>query len=254
MRCTVPVPIPSDLGTFKIPTPFVRPCAVGPDVVADHRVPVEYTAAGPCIGQLAGDRTCPHQIVLHGQPALVRISESGICEADVSGLSSDEPGRGSGYEIRIEQVGEGGLKRPRADRERRRRFQYRSPAEDQYRPLKQEAATLAEAKMLAQADNDRLLSEKLSKASATRGFHQTTATKQKMREAIGSRSSKKMPGRVGYDPAVLGHLFPRGTQEDEQHSAPRAARNLLLRQPCYSPVGRHRRQRGGATHEPDGRQ
>jgi hypothetical protein len=38
---------------------------------------------------------------------------------------------------------------------------------DQYRPLKQEAGTLAEAKMLAQADNDRLLSEKLSKASAT---------------------------------------------------------------------------------------
>jgi len=38
---------------------------------------------------------------------------------------------------------------------------------NQYRALKQEAATLAEAKMLAQADNDRLLSEKLSKASAT---------------------------------------------------------------------------------------
>ena len=38
---------------------------------------------------------------------------------------------------------------------------------DQYRSLKQEAATLAEAKMLAQVDNDRLLSEKLSKASAT---------------------------------------------------------------------------------------
>src|SRR5262249_16237396 len=31
MRCTVPVPMPSDLATFKIPTPFAS-CAFGPCV------------------------------------------------------------------------------------------------------------------------------------------------------------------------------------------------------------------------------